>query len=185
MMFVCAGKTESFHFAKSIGIGLVESVLHLSRLCLLERPQSLIFIGTAGTYDFNLPLLSLLKSADAFQIEESFIAQHSYTPLENCLQIQTSGFESIDLPRVKVNSSNYIHTNATFACKMHAAGISLENMEFFSVLSVAQAFNLPCFGIFCVTNRVNKNAHQEFLENHQKAKVHLQEWVQQANLCYT
>ncbi|TSA85970.1 purine-nucleoside phosphorylase [Helicobacter mehlei] len=184
-MFVCAGKMESFSFAKSIGVGLVQSALELSRLCLLEKPASLIFIGSAGTYDFDLPLLSLYKSAHAFQIEESFVTQHSYTPIENALEIQTNDFEALDLPPIKVNSSNYIHTNAEFARHMCHFGIALENMEFFSVLSVARAFNLPSFGIFCTTNRADQNAHAQFLENHAKACAKLQAWVAQGNLCYT
>ncbi len=184
-MFVCAGKMESFSFARSIGVGLVQSALELSRLCLLEKPTSLIFIGSAGVYDFDLPLLCLYKSAHAFQIEQSFVTQHSYTPIENALEIQTDDFKALDLPPIKVNSSNYIHTDPNFAGCMRHLGIGLENMEFFSVLSVAKAFNLPSFGIFCTTNWADHNAHAQFLENHAQACTKLQAWVTQANLCYT
>ncbi len=43
-------------------------------------------------------------------------------------------------------------------------------MEFFSVLKVAQEFNIPAGGVFCITNYTNKNAHEDFLKNHEKAK---------------
>ncbi|WP_199765457.1 nucleoside phosphorylase-I family protein [Helicobacter suis] len=177
-MFVCAGRDESFDFAKSIGIGLIESALNLSRLCLLEKPNLLIFIGTAGSYDLNIPLLSLYKSTSSTQIEQSFTLQDSYTPLENYLEVQEWEFDTWDLPSVVVNSSNYIHTNPIFSKHMHAAGIALENMEFFSVLSVARSYAIPSLGIFCTTNYTQKDAHQEFLKNHSQAKTRLQEWVQ-------
>ncbi|BEG58018.1 hypothetical protein NHP21005_17060 [Helicobacter sp. NHP21005] len=79
-MFVCAGNTESFSWAKSVGVGLVQSALNLSRLCLLDKPKELVFVGTAGSYDLKTPLLSLFVSSKATQIEESFILGHSYTP---------------------------------------------------------------------------------------------------------
>ena len=43
-------------------------------------------------------------------------------------------------------------------------------MEFFSVLKVAQEFNIPAGGVFCITNYTNKNAHEDFMKNHEKAK---------------
>ncbi|EAH4491725.1 purine-nucleoside phosphorylase, partial [Campylobacter coli] len=37
-MIVCAGGNENFSFAKTIGIGLVESTFYLTQLCLKEKP---------------------------------------------------------------------------------------------------------------------------------------------------
>ncbi|GMB89583.1 Purine nucleoside phosphorylase PunB [Helicobacter ailurogastricus] len=176
-MFVCAGNTESFVCAKSVGVGLVQSALNLSRLCLLEKPSTIIFIGTAGSYDFSTPLLSLYVSTQAMQIEESFTLAHSYTPLDNCLQAQ--GSKTLDLPPAIVNSSNYIHTDLNFSRRMVQAGIHLENMEFFSVLSVAQYYQIPSFGVFCVTNYTNAHAHKDFLASHGQAKARLETFINQ------
>jgi nucleoside phosphorylase len=43
-------------------------------------------------------------------------------------------------------------------------------MEFFSVLKIAEEFNIPAGGVFCITNYTNENAHEDFLKNHEKAK---------------
>ncbi|PAF49473.1 purine-nucleoside phosphorylase [Helicobacter sp. 12S02232-10] len=175
-MFICAGKSESFSFAKSIGIGLVESALNLSKICSYEFVDSLIFIGSAGSYNPQIPLFEIFSSTCATQIEASYVYHQSYTPIDN--QIKT---ESQKVPRETkksiVNSSNYIHTNSDFSKKMLDAGIMLENMEFFSVLKVAQDFDIECCGIFCVTNYCNENAHQDFLSNHQKAKEILETYI--------
>jgi nucleoside phosphorylase len=56
-------------------------------------------------------------------------------------------------------------------------GVGIENMEFFSVLKIAQEFNIPAGGVFCVTNFTNKNAHEDFVNNHEKAKLLLSEHV--------
>ncbi|WP_121020865.1 phosphorylase family protein [Helicobacter vulpis] len=176
-MFVCAGYSENFKMAKGVGVGLIQSTICLTRLCLLENPTELIFVGSAGSYDPNLPLLSLCKSARGYQIEQSFTQAQSYTPLDNHLEVHSALLDQIRLPDVQVNSSNYIHTNPNFACQMHNAGIALENMEFFALLSVAQSFNIPSVGVFCITNYITPHAHQEFLDNHDRAKARLEAWM--------
>lgn len=174
-MFVCAGKTEGFSFAKSIGIGLVESAINLGKICSYRPITSLIFLGTAGSYTQKINLLDICFSSKATQIEYSYILEQSYTPIDNHieLEIQNVSHET----NFTVNSSNYIHTSDDFAKKISKADIFLENMEFYSVLKTAQIFNIESYGIFCVSNYCNENAHLDFLKNHQKAKNKLEEFV--------
>lgn len=171
-MFVCAGNGEEFEFAKSIGVGLIESAITLSKLCTSERVESLVFVGSAGSYDKEVNLLELFVSTQATQIENSLLVGESYTPfkqeiksLENVSCETISKILSLNLPQAIVNSSNYICSDSAYALRMKERGILLENMEFFSVLSVAKRFNLPAIGVFCVSNHCGKSAHQEFLEN--------------------
>ncbi|WP_120944219.1 phosphorylase family protein [Helicobacter labacensis] len=182
-MFVCAGSLERIGMARGVGVGLIESAITLTRLCLLERPTELIFVGSAGSYDPNLPMLSLFKSAQGYQIEQSFVCDQSYTPLENYLEAHSALLDQICLPAVKVNSSNYIHTSPDFARQMQGAGIALENMEFFTLLRVAQSFKIPSVGVFCVTNYISPHAHQEFLDNHDRAKARLEAWMEAFGKC--
>ncbi len=49
-MIICAGRNETFKFAESIGVGLIESAINLTKLCLINKPDSLLFIGSAGSY---------------------------------------------------------------------------------------------------------------------------------------
>ncbi|PAF53769.1 hypothetical protein BKH42_04565 [Helicobacter sp. 13S00482-2] len=175
-MFVCAGKIESFSFAKSIGIGMIESAINLSRICSREIIDNIIFIGSAGSYSYDIQPFEICLSTKATQIEMSYLNSNAYTPIDNQIEID---FE--DVPRgtknVVVNSSNYINTNLEVSQKISKAGIVLENMEFFSVLKVAQAFDIKCYGIFCITNYCDKNAHQDFIQNHQKAKIILEDFI--------
>ncbi|RDU70183.1 purine-nucleoside phosphorylase [Helicobacter cholecystus] len=174
-MFVCAGNGEEFEFAKSIGVGLVESAMTLSQLCSCKNIESLVFIGSAGSYDKEVKLLDLFVSDYATQIENSFLQDKSYTPIPQEIKLtQNVSCEtiqkifSLDLPQAIVNSSNYICVDSNYALNMKKKGILLENMEFFSVLSVARRFNLPALGVFCVSNYCGENAHQEFLKNRGK-----------------
>ena len=64
-MFICASG-ENFSFAKEIGIGLVDSAMMLSNIILKENPKELIFIGSAGSYDINLPVYDLLLVENSY-----------------------------------------------------------------------------------------------------------------------
>ncbi|MCI0500930.1 MAG: purine-nucleoside phosphorylase, partial [Epsilonproteobacteria bacterium] len=35
-MIVCAGRSETFDFAIPVGVGLIESAINLTRLCLFD-----------------------------------------------------------------------------------------------------------------------------------------------------
>lgn len=183
-MIVCAGRMESFGFARSIGVGLVESAINLTKIVLEQKPKELIFIGSAGSYDFSLKLLDIFISDCATQIEGSVLDNSSYTPLENKIDLSQKSFQSVShetlqkFPKVIVNSSNYITTNINQAKMMLEREISLENMEFFSVLQVAKEFQIPCFGVFCVSNYTNPQAHQDFLSHHKDVMERLRSIVE-------
>ena len=49
-MIICAGNNETFSFATAMGVALVEMSMNLTRLCMFDKPEFLLFIGTAGSY---------------------------------------------------------------------------------------------------------------------------------------
>lgn len=175
-MIVCAGKSESFYFAKSIGVGLIESAIGLTKICMRECVDSIIFIGSAGAYNKSIDIGSLYLSDDATQVEVAFLETKAYTPLDNHIRsgVLTSDYlvscETLNsglFQKTIVNSSNYITTDDTIAKQFTNAGIFLENMEFFAVMRVAQHFEIPCVGVFCISNHCHTNAHNEFMANKQ------------------
>ncbi|MDQ7045451.1 MAG: purine-nucleoside phosphorylase [Sulfurimonas sp.] len=170
-MIICAGNNETFEFAQPTGIGMIETAMNLTRLCLFDKPELLLFIGSAGSYG-NHKIFDIVESKTASNIELSFLSNDAYTPLDNVVSTNTT-----DVKDVVVNSSNYISTNKELTKKFLGLGIGIENMEFFAVLQVAQEFNIPAGGVFCVTNFTDENAHEDFLKNHEQAKIILAEHV--------
>lgn len=164
-MIICAGNNETFDFAQPTGIGMVETAMNLTRLCLFDKPEFLLFIGSAGSYGQH-KIFDIVESKTASNIELSFLTNDAYTPLDNVVTTNTENVKD-----VVINSSNYISTNKELTEKFIKLGIGIENMEFFAVLQVAQEFNIPAGGVFCVTNFTDSNAHKDFLENHEKAKI--------------
>ena len=171
-MIICAGRNETFKFAESMGVGLIESSINLTRYCLFNKPDMLLFIGSAGSYGEH-KIFDIVESKRASNIELSFLSNDSYTPLDNVLESENKMTRNDTI----VNSSNYISTNSDLAKQYNEYGIGIENMEFFSVLQVAREFELPVAGIFVVTNYSNKNAHDDFLKNHKEAMSKLTSYL--------
>ena len=163
-MIISAGNNETFSFATPIGVGLVESSINLTRLCLFDKPDFLVFVGSAGSYG-NLNIFDIVCSTTASNIELSFLDNNSFTPIDNILEYKSKHFKNDTI----INSSNYITTNIVKSKQFFKYNIEAENMEFFSVAKVANEFKIPFWGIFVITNYTDKNAHKDFLTNHQKA----------------
>ncbi len=163
-MIICAGNNETFDFALATGVGLIDTAMNLTRLCLFDKPEFLLFVGSAGSYGEH-NIFDIIESKTASNIELSFLNNDVYTPLDNVVSTNTTNKRD-----VIVNSSNYISTNKELTRKFLKLGIGCENMEFFSVLKIAEEFNIPAGGVFCITNYTNKDAHKDFLKNHEKAK---------------
>jgi len=183
-MFVCAGNNETFPFATPIGVGLCESAVNLTRLALMQPPEFLLFIGSAGSYG-NFEIFDIVESKAASQIELSYLMKKSYTPLQNNVIVSDENVSRetplrniADSERpIIVNSSNYITTDIEVGRKFNEFGIGLENMEFYSVMQVAQIFNIPCGGIFVVTNYCDDGAHEQFIKNHEEGIRHLTNYL--------
>ncbi len=168
-MIICAGNNETFDFATPTGVGLVETAMNITRLCLFDKPEFLLFVGTAGSYG-QANIFDIIESKTAANIELAFLDNCAYTPIDNV--VSTNIEEKKD---VIVNSSNYISTCKDKTAKFLNYGIGIENMEFFAVLQIAKEFNIPAGGVFCVTNYTDENAHKDFIQNHEKAKKLLEE----------
>ena len=179
-MIICAGNNETFDFAQPMGVGLIETAMNLTRLCLFDKPEFLLFIGSAGSYG-DAKIFDIIESKTASNIELAFLSNDAYTPIDNVVSTNTTNEKD-----VVVNSSNYISTNDVLAKNFLKFGVGIENMEFFSVLKIAEEFNIPAGGVFCVTNFTNENAHEDFLKNHEKAKellsVHVKKRIKELTL---
>lgn len=176
-MVVCAGKIESFKFAKSIGIGLVESAINLTKICLEQRPKEIVFIGTCGLYkDGNL--LEIFETNSASNVEISKILELAYSPIEANLSVKSlENLKNVSYETKRANSSNFITTDEKIAYKFYDFGFFMENMEVFSVFSVANFFQIPYKAFLCATNFCNENAHRDFLKNHDEAKFNLEQFM--------
>ncbi len=170
-MIICAGDIEQFSFAQPIGVGLINSAINLTRACIMNPPEFILFVGTAGSYG-NKKIFDIVESKVAANIEQAFLTNSSYTPLDNVV----ASTDAVSRETI-VNSSNYITNSSEISKKFLKLNLDLESMEFFSIVSVAKEFNIPVGGIFVVTNYCDENAHKEFLANRVEAMAKLEEYI--------
>ncbi|MCH9739840.1 MAG: purine-nucleoside phosphorylase [Epsilonproteobacteria bacterium] len=170
-MIICAGEREQFPFALPMGIGLIDTAINLTQRCIMNPPEFILFVGTAGSYGKH-EVFDIVESKSAANIENSFFNANAYTPIDNF--ISTSNNVSRE---TIINSSNYITTDKELGEYYLSKNIALENMEFYSVLKVAQKFGIPAGGVFIVTNMCDENAHQDFIKNHKEAMNRLTEYM--------
>lgn len=186
-LLVCAGKSESFEFAQSIGIGLIETTITLTNILTKKAieddlPKQIVFVGTAGIYKKG-EILEIYESSKASNLEISKLLNLSYSPLnlENPLNVsrETSLTNSSN---IVINSSNFITQDKNLATKFYENGFDLENMEFYSILSVANFFKIKCKAVVCTTNFCDENAHEMFIKNHDAAKEKLKIYIKEKGL---
>lgn len=168
-MLVCAGKIEYIKDAVPIGVGMIESAISLTTLCIQKKPKRIIFVGTAGSYG-KFSIFEIVESRLAVNIEHSFLFKSGYTPLDLIINDLVS-HETI------VNSSNYITCNKSASDRFIELGIDIENMEFYSVVSVANRFDIDVKGIFVITNYCFEDARDEFKTNHKRCIKLLEEYI--------
>lgn len=176
-MIICAGNNETFKYAQPMGVGLVDMAINLTRRCLFDKPEYILFIGSAGSYGKH-KIFDILESNMAANLELSFLQNNSYTPIDNVLKSDNKLVQNQTI----VNSSNYITTNFELAQNYQQYNMGIENMEFFSVLRVAKEFNINVAGIFIVTNYTNEDAHKDFIKNHDESKRRLTEYLIEKNI---
>ena len=170
-MIVCAGDIEQFSFAQPIGIGLINSAINLTRACIMNPPEFILFVGTAGSYG-NKKIFDIVESKVASNVEQAFLTNSGYTPLDNVV----ASTDAVSRETI-INSSNYITISKELSDKYLKLNLDLESMEFFSVVSVAKEFNIPVGGIFIITNYCDENAHKDFLTNRVEAMAKLESYI--------
>jgi len=173
-MFICAGESEQFDFAIPIGIGMTDVAIHLTKLCLSQKPEFLFFVGTAGSYG-EKKIFDIVESKTAANIENAFFNANAYTPIDNLV----STAEDVSRETI-INSSNYITTDKNLGKQYISKNIHLENMEYYAVLKVAKTFGIPAAGVFIVTNYCDSHAHKDFIDNHKEAMGRLTTYIKES-----
>ncbi|MDA3045699.1 purine-nucleoside phosphorylase [Campylobacter sp. VBCF_06 NA8] len=170
-MIVCAGNGEEFDFARAVGVGLVDCAINLIKILASEKHSEILFVGSCGLYGEG-KIFDIFECETATNHEISELLGYSYSPIFD----PNVSYETF------CNSSNFITTDEICAQKFATLGYKIENMEFYSVVKVAESFKIPARGIFVATNFCNQNAHADFLKNHAKAKEILENYLKQKGI---
>jgi len=93
-MIICAGNNETFPFAQPTGVGLIETAMNLTRLCMFDKPEFLLFVGSAGSYG-DAKIFDIVESKTASNIELAFLNNDAYTPLDNVVSTNETNVKDV------------------------------------------------------------------------------------------
>ena len=166
------GLENKGYLVRTIGIGLVDSAINLTRI--LEEYaylKNIIFIGTAGAYkDSKLKIGDLVQAKETGLFSLSQYEGDSYLPNKMIKKISCNQFSGIEA--VQVASVLEINRRGEKLAKVFwKTGYSAEHMELFSVARVAKKFNKNIYSVLGVSNIVNQSAHQDWLKNNKKVSL--------------
>ena len=157
------GRDSSEVSLESVGIGLVEAAVGTTRLLERLRPERVFFIGSVGTSDLGLSLLSLVT---AQTVTAPGFKKRVYSADESLLQILKEQAELC-----KVYSTLEITRDPELALRLaeQTGGSSCESLELFAVAAACEAFEVPWASISAVTNYLSPEGQKEWEENHLRA----------------
>jgi hypothetical protein len=156
--------------ARPVGVGLVEAALGTARALDEERPEGLIFVGTAGAYPGRTPALGQAAVVRRMALlSGSSLRGDAYFPGPLPLVAQTSGAlrqglaRAAGLPTLDLACPLAITLSRAAARRAAlATGCALENLEAFAVARAAAAAEVPFAAVVGVSNLVGPRAHLEW-----------------------
>lgn len=171
----------------SIGCGVIEAAVNMSALLSrsAEHPQAVVFVGSAGSYDRAVPLLSAAIAAEVRQTDSSVALHCGYFPglmqtairsdLKIHQQLSTLDDSSLrTLGRQLVSGVFGTPLAITSDRRLgkiisREIGVRFENLELFGLAAACSSYKIPWCGFSVITNYIYKNAHKEWTENRQAA----------------
>ena len=162
---------------RAVGVGLVEAALGTARFIERERPEFVIFVGTAGAFTRAGVAIGEVYAVNRVVLAEPPAAQFPEPmPRELSLRVQLSG-----LPLASVATTLGITSSDGAAEELALRlGCDLEHLELFAVASACATANVPCACVLGVTNLVGSDGRAQWASNHRHVSARVADAVRLA-----
>ncbi|MDB4969484.1 MAG: 5-methylthioadenosine nucleosidase [Myxococcales bacterium] len=150
---------------RAVGIGLVAASAGAVRALAEERPDRVIFVGTAGALPGSgLAVGSVVVAARARLI----VRPEEYVPSIMAVEVEAPLAEEcgarLDVPRVTVACGVGITSSDVEAERLGALA-EVEHLESFAVLMAAMEARVPATAVLAIANSVGSRAQAEWRAN--------------------
>lgn len=160
----------SFYRAETLGIGFFEAGLNLRKI--LEKNSSIsqiVFLGTAGSYNYNLRIGDLVAVRDTNLLNSASLLGYAYVPRPYEF---IRSHHQYDLPQALCLSSLEITCSPDLSQKIlthyaQQSTIIVENMELYGIARTASSYGIPWTALLGISNYTDENAHADWQKNHQ------------------
>ena len=167
------GKAQADIVLATCGIGMVEAAATTAKLIHSCHPAEVLFIGSAGSVNREVPLLSLFGAERVSLADSQLLNNEAYLPetAKTSFPAQEKLLRSIlSLSQHPLRGSVYTPAGISrgedlgtlYSAKLNAY---FENLELFGVAAACAIHDVPWGCLSCVTNYIGKDAHAEWQEN--------------------
>lgn len=166
------------------GVGMVEAALGASKVLFGLQGKGLlpsvrvIFVGTIGSVDRNVPLFSSVSASRVVLADVGIVSGKSYYPEAIRKELKSDTAFQATLTRMNLEAwvSEAVYTPPSITTDLslgksfqRVTGARFENLELFGIASACAQFGVPWNSLSVVTNYVGASAHQEWQENFRHA----------------
>lgn len=166
---------------RAVGIGAIDAAAGAARAIASWRPDSVIFVGTAGFYGRARKGVALERPVAAGPmvfVSTAALRAEAYLPApmltrhspDAALTALLASFT--DAPPQTVACPLAITRTGPLAHRISAAtGASVENLEAFAVARASAQAGLPMAAVLGISNRVGRRSHPEWVAHHVAAST--------------
>ena len=144
-------------------VGALAAAVATIRLLRELHPETVLFVGTCGSYDPLIPVGSLVSVSEVLATSIEELEGGAYRPSRERTRWSTQ--VPLPLPPQVVVAPPAITATVEGAIILSRAG-SLEHLELPGVLEACREGGIPCGAALVVANEVGPNAHEQWRANH-------------------
>ena len=157
----------------TVGIGIAEAAARTAVLLAAKPTQHVLFIGSAGSSDPEIPLLALVTATEVILADPDRQAGRSYLPSAAVTRYSASvPKEILNLHAIAkpYYSPAAITSDLQLAIALReSTGASIENLELFGIAAACAAENVAWSALSVITNHIGPQAHQEWKNSYLQA----------------
>jgi len=154
-----------------VGIGIAEAAVRTTEVLLAQpslKQLSVVFVGSSGTRDHDIPLLSLVVSSSCNLYDHEAELERAYypEPYGNRVEADKELLHHFEASLGNTAQVAPIVSPLSIASvEVEQRELFFENLELFGVASACHRFEVPWVSISAVTNHVGPEAHEQWREN--------------------
>ena len=168
----------------AVGCGVVQAAINTAAVlknyqgAFGRSPEAVVFIGSAGSYDHSIPLLTPAVASSVVLGDTAVSLGRGYFPevMTTALHPDAALAESLlSLDREAIHSGTFATPLAITADRRLGTiirvelGAKFENLELFGVASACFSNSAPWTNLSMVTNHIHNLAHKEWNQNSAQA----------------
>lgn len=171
MLLMAAAREELGELSgEVVGVGPVVAAARAARILEQKRPDRVVLVGTAGSYEGGPPVGSAIVAQRVGMSYGVAVLGLGYVPrAPQPVDADREMLDRLAIPRHHVLTVKAITTDIGLARRL-SDGWTVEHLEAFSVALACREAGIPFVAVLGIANTVGPDAHVQWLTNRDAAQ---------------